>query len=229
MADQWRFKSETYDNCNCSVSCGCQFNEPTTHGHCQFAYVGTIVEGHFNGTPLAGLNWALICQFPGEIAGGKGTRLIVIDERADEAQRRALETIVSGGACKPLSNHFSVFGSMCTESFPTLFLPIRLDLDLEGRTAKVDIPGVVTSAARPILNTFTGEPFHIAIARPSGSFEFAYAEIGRGSTTVTGDLEMAFADSWAMFCIHHYNQEGMIRSRSRLAAWLGSGSRRSGG
>jgi hypothetical protein len=26
MADQWLFKSETYDNCNCAVNCGCQFN-----------------------------------------------------------------------------------------------------------------------------------------------------------------------------------------------------------
>ncbi len=61
MPDQWEFMSHTYDNCNCSVSCGCQFNEPTTHGNCQFAYTGTIVEGHFNDTPLAGLNWALFC------------------------------------------------------------------------------------------------------------------------------------------------------------------------
>ena len=106
MANQWLFKSETYDNCNCSVSCGCQFNEPTTHGNCQFAYVGTIVDGHFNETPLTGLNWALICKFPGEIAEGNGKRQIVIDERADDAQRRALETIISGKACKPLSNHF---------------------------------------------------------------------------------------------------------------------------
>ena len=56
MSKQWMFKSETYDNCNCSVSCGCQFNEPTTHGNCKFAYVGHIVEGHFDGTPIDGLN-----------------------------------------------------------------------------------------------------------------------------------------------------------------------------
>ena len=58
MADQWLFKSETYDNCNCAVNCGCQFNLPSTHGYCQSAFVGNIVEGHFNDTPLAGLNWA---------------------------------------------------------------------------------------------------------------------------------------------------------------------------
>jgi hypothetical protein len=67
-------------------------------------------------------------------------RQIVIDERADEAQRNALETIISGEACKPLSNHFSVFGSLCTESFDTLFLPIELEVDLVGRTARVEIP-----------------------------------------------------------------------------------------
>jgi len=214
MPDQWEFKSHTYDNCNCSVSCGCQFNEPSTHGSCHFAYVGTIVEGHFNDTPLAGLKWALICLFPDEIADGNGKRQIVIDERADEAQRIALETIISGESCEPLSNHFSVFGSLCTEFFETLFLPIELELNLERRTAKVDIPNLIKSTGRPIMNEFSGEPFHIAISRPEGSFEFTYGEIGKGTTEVTGDIEMAFEESWALFCVHHYNQDGLIRSGS---------------
>lgn len=216
---QWEFKSHSYDNCNCSVSCGCQFNEPTTHGNCHFAYVGTIVKGHFNDTPLTGLNWALICKFPGEIADGNGRRQIVIDERANEAQRKALETIISGNECRPLSNHFSVFGSLCTEFCETLFLPINLELDLDGRTAKVDIPGIVKSKGRPIINEFTGEQFHIALARPAGSFEFTYGEIGRGTTEVTGDLAMAHEDSWALFCIHHYNQDGLIRHKPWATRW----------
>ncbi len=106
MADQWLFKSETYDNCNCAVNCGCQFNLPSTYGYCQSAFVGNIVEGHFNDTPLAGLNWAGLYKWPGEIAEGNGQRQIVIDERADEAQRIALETIISGEVCTPLSNFF---------------------------------------------------------------------------------------------------------------------------
>ena len=211
MATQWLFKSETYDNCNCSVSCGCQFNEPTTHGDCKFAYVGQIVEGHFDGVPIDGLNWALICIFPGEIAEGNGKRQIVIDERANDAQRAALEAIVSGQECEPLSNHFAVFGSLCTEFAETLFLPINLDVDLANRKAEVDIPGVIKSVGQPIMNEFTNEPFHIAIARPSGSFEFTYGEIGKGTTSVSGDLAMELEDSWALFCVHHYNQDGLIR------------------
>ncbi len=210
MSDQWLFKSETYDNCNCAVNCGCQFNLPSTHGYCQSAFVGNIVEGHFNRTPLASLKWASLYKWPGEIADGNGQRQIVIDERADDAQRSSLETIISGEACVPLSSFFSVFGSTCSEFCQTLFRPIELEANFEERTARVDIPGVMKSRGRPIINKFDGQPFHIGLARSRGSFEFTYAEIGLGTTSVTGDMEMAFADSWAHYCVHHFNQDGLV-------------------
>jgi hypothetical protein len=220
MTTQWLFKSETYDNCNCAMNCGCQFNLPSTRGFCQSAFVGNLVEGRFNNTPLAGLNWAALYKWPGEIKDGNGRRQIVIDERADEAQRAALEAIISGEAGAPLSNLFSIFASTCSELCKTLFLRIDLEANLELRTARVEIPGVMVSRARPKINEFTGQPFHIALARPSGSFEFTYAEIGLGTTSITGDMEMAYEDTWAHFCVHHFNQDGMVRERSRLTAWL---------
>ena len=222
MPDQWEFKSETYDNCNCAINCGCQFNLPSTYGHCQSAFIGTIVEGHFNKTPISGLNWAGLYKWPGEIAEGNGKRQIVIDENANDEQRAALVTIISGEACEPLSNLFSVFASMCSEFCETLFLPIDLEADLDARTAAVEIPGILKSRGYPKINEFNGEPFHVALARPSGSFEFTYAELGLGSTTVSGEMDMAFEDTWAHFCIHHFNQGGLVNERSRLTAWLGS-------
>ncbi len=221
MRDQWLFKSETYDNCNCAVNCGCQFNLPSTHGHCQSAFIGNIEEGHFNDTPLKGLKWAAIYKWPGEIAEGNGKRQIVIDEGADKQQRAALETIISGEACEPLSNIFAVFASTCSEFCETLYLPIELEADFDSRTARAEIPGVLSSRGTPIINEFNGQPFHIALARPSGSFEFTYAEIGLGTTAVTGDIEMSYENSWAHFCVHHFNQDGMVRERSKLTAWLG--------
>jgi hypothetical protein len=221
MADQWLFKSETYDNCNCAVNCGCQFNLLSTHGYCQSAFIGNLVEGYFNDTPFAGLKWAGLYKWPGEIAEGNGKRQIVIDERADQAQRVALERIISGEACAPLSNLFAVFASTCSQTCETLFLPIELEVNFELRTARADIPGVLKSSGKPIINRFTGEPFHIALARRAGSFEFTYADIGLGTTSVTNDMEMEFGDSWAHYCVHHFNQDGMVRERSRLADWLG--------
>ena len=111
----WLFKSKTYDNCNCAINSGCQFNSPSTHGYCQSAFVGNIVADDFNNTPLASLNWAALYEWPREIAEGNGKRQIVIDERADETQRIALERIISGEAGAPLSNLFSVFASTCSE------------------------------------------------------------------------------------------------------------------
>jgi hypothetical protein len=210
MADRWLFKSETYDNCNCAVNCGCQFNLPSTYGYCQSAFVGTVVEGYFNETPLLGLNWAGLYKWPGEIKDGKGQRLIVIDERANDAQRAALETIVSGQAGAPLSNFFSVFGSMCSDFCETLYLPIALEASFEDRTATVEIPGVLRSRGRPIINEFNGDPYHIGIRRTKGSFEFSYAEVGLGTSSVTGEMEMAYEDSWAHWCVHHFNQDGLI-------------------
>ncbi len=222
MSDQWILKSEAYDNCNCAINCGCQFNLPSTLGYCQSAYVATVVEGHFNDTPLAGLNWAALYRWPGEIAEGNGRRQIIIDERADEAQRVALETIISGEACAPLSNAYAVFGSLCTEFCETLFLPIELEADFENLTATVHIPDVMKSSAKPAINEFSGEPFHIALARRKGSFEFTYAELALGTTSVTGEIEMAFEDTYAQFMVHHFNQDGLIRERSRLTAWIGA-------
>lgn len=221
MTDQWLFKSETYDNCNCAINCGCQFNLPSTYGFCQSAYIGTIIEGHFNDTPLAGLKWAALYKWPGEIAEGDGKALIVIDERADAAQRSALETILSGKACEPLSNVFTVFAATCSEFCETRFLPIELETDLEGRTARAEIPGLLKSTAAPKINEFTNEAFHIALARRSGSFEFTYAELALGTTEVTGEMEMAFDETWALFVVHHFDQDGLVRERPRLASWLG--------
>lgn len=222
MSDRWLFKSETYDNCNCAINCGCQFNLPSTHGYCQSAYTGHIVEGYFNETPLAGLKWAALYKWPGEIKDGNGKRLIVIDVRADKAQRNALETIISGEACAPLSNVFSVFASTCSDFCETLFLPIELQADMERRTARVLIPGILKGSGKPIVNEFNSEPFHIALARSNGSFEFTYAEIGLGTTSVTGDMEMKFEDTYAHYCVHHFDQDGLVRERPRHTAWLDS-------
>ncbi len=169
------------------------------------------------------MNWAALYKWPGEIAEGNGKRQIIIDERADEAQRIAIETIISGEACAPLSNVFAVYGSTCSDFCETLFLPIDLESNFNLKTARVDIPGILKGSGKPIINEFNGQPFHVALARPSGSFEFTYAEIGLGTTSVTGDMEMAFEDSWAHFCVHHFSQDGLIHERSRLTAWLDAG------
>ena len=212
MADQWTVKSNTFGSCNCDANCGCQFNLPSTYGFCQFVEGGEIVEGNFNEISLVGLKWAFLIAWPGEIAEGGGKRQIIIDERADPDQRTALEKIVCGESCAPGSNHFFVFASLCTEFVETQYLPIEYAIDIENRTATLNVPGLIQSSGEPIINAFNGEPFHIALARPSGSFEFTYAEIGAGTSKVTGEMPMDLQGTYAQYCVHHYNQDGLIQA-----------------
>ncbi len=93
-----------------------------------------------------------------------------------------------------------------------LYLPIDYAINIEERTGYVNIPGVMESTGSPIIDEFSGEPFHVAIARPTGSIEFSYGEIGLGTTTVTGGLDMAYEDSFALFCVHHFDQDGLVRA-----------------
>lgn len=212
MTDQWSFRSETFSTCNCDINCGCQFNLPSTHGSCQFVAGGKILEGHYNDVPLTGLHWGMITIWPGEIAEGNGKQLIIIDEQADAAQRAALQNILSGDAGMAGSNHFSVFGSMCSETLPTQFLPFDFDLNIPGCKAKLEVPGVIKATGDPMINEFSGEHFRIALARPAGSFEFTYAELGHGTAQTSGALEVEFDGSYAQFCEHNYNQDGLVQA-----------------
>ena len=212
MSDQWMMRATTYANCNCLINCGCQFNVPTSHGFCNFIMGGHIEEGYFNDTSLSGLNYACIFAYPGEIAEGNGRQLIIIDESADTEQRAALAKILSGEAGEPGSNHFSVFSSVCSEQLEPLYKAIEIEVDIEARSAVLRVPNLLESTGAPAINAFTGDPFHIAIARPSGSFEYTYAELGLGTSSVSGDMEMELDGSYSQFCTIHYNQEGLVRA-----------------
>ena len=96
MADQWMIRGVEYSNCNCNYGCPCQFAAPTTNGFCEAVASGHIEEGNFNDVRLDGLDWALLLQWPGEIAEGNGKQQAVIDERADSEQREALRKILHG-------------------------------------------------------------------------------------------------------------------------------------
>ena len=35
MSDRWMIRGVEYTNCNCAYGCPCQFDSPSTHGHCE--------------------------------------------------------------------------------------------------------------------------------------------------------------------------------------------------
>jgi hypothetical protein len=210
MADRWMLRGVEYANCNCAWGCPCQFGAKTTYGHCEAVVTGHIEEGSFNETRLDGLDWALLLYWPGEIAEGNGKEQVIIDERADPAQREGLRKILHGESTAPGATHFFVYNSTMSTVLDTLYAPIDLSIDVEARTARVRIGDLVESVGAPIISSFSGEPVRSRINLPDG-FEYTYAEMGNGNTTARGGIELDLKDSYGQFNVLHMNQDGVVR------------------
>ena len=210
MADQWEIHGREYGNCNCNYGCPCQFNAPSTHGKCEAVVAGKVDKGHFNDTQLDGLNFALLVQWPGEIAEGNGTEQAVIDERADPDQREALRKILHGEATAPGATHFFVYNSTMSKVLEPLYAAIDCSIDVEARKGSLKVEGVVESEGNPIVNPFSGGDARARINLPEG-FEYTVAEMGRGTSKATGDIKMEFTDSYGQFNELHMTQDGVIR------------------
>ncbi len=132
----------------------------------------------------------------------------IVDERADERQRDALLKILNGEETEPGATHWWVYRAMSSTVHEPLFKPIEFEVDIEARTARVAIPGVLDSTGRPIKSPATGDEHRVRIDIPNG-IEFALAEIGSATTRARGAIELDLDDSYGQFNILHHTATGV--------------------
>jgi hypothetical protein len=210
MADGWMIRGPEFINCNCAWGCPCQFGSKSTHGKCEAVTAGHIEEGYFNDIRLDGLNWALLLQWPGEIKEGNGAQQAIIDERASPEQREALRKILHGEATNPGATMFFVYNSTMAKVHETLYAPIELEVDVERRTASLQVESIVEASGSPIISEFTGEAVGRQIHFAQG-FEFTQAEIGTASTHARGAIELELSNTSGMFGNLHLTHLGVVR------------------
>lgn len=208
----WSIDALAFSNCNCNYNCPCQFELRPTHGDCRGFEVGRIEHGHFGDINLDGLHWGLLYAWPGAIFEGDGAMQAIVDERADENQRQALITILHGGETEEAKTHWWVFRAMSSTVHETIFKPIEFEVDMEARTARVAIPGLLESTGRPIISPATGEQHRVRIDLPAG-IEFEIAEIGSASAKASKPIELDLNDTYGQFNAIHHTGTGMARTR----------------
>ena len=207
----WRIKAREFANCNCAYGCPCQFNALPTHGTCEAAIGFQIDEGHFGDVKLDGVRAAGIYKWPGPVHEGDGEMLLIVDESASDAQRDALVRIMKGEETEPMTTMWSVYTAMTSKILEPLFLPIEFTVDVENRTARLVVPGVIDGTGEPILNPVTGNPHRARIDLPNG-FEYELAEMGSGTTTTQGAIALHFEKSYGQFANIHLNNKGVVRN-----------------
>jgi hypothetical protein len=193
----WSIEGPHFINCNCDYGCPCQFNALPKDGSCRAVIAWRIDEGRYGDVSLSGLRAATLYQWPGPIHKGGGTMQIVIDEGASEAQRKALNAVLQGEGAAPGTVMLAIYRSMCSTLLPTVFKPVSIEVDVEGRRARLSVPGIVETSVEPIKNPVTGAEHRARIDLPMGK-EFHLAEVASGTTRgKTGPIDLQFEKSHA--------------------------------
>ncbi|MFD2740543.1 DUF1326 domain-containing protein [Sulfitobacter aestuarii] len=214
----WEINGREAVNCNCNFGCPCQFGVLPSKGHCEAAVVYEIDSGHHGETRLDGLRAAAVYHWPGAIHEGNGEMQLIVDEGTSEAQRAALEAIMTGQDTEEMATMWFVYAKMCPTKHETLTAPIRVEMDIDRRVGEGSVEGIFDIALQPVPHIVTGEPHRALIKLPNG-FEFEEAEMASGRTRLRGGA-ISFDpldDSHAHFAHLHLTGQGVQRGHAGAA------------
>jgi hypothetical protein len=151
-----------------------QLRRAPARGDCEGVYVWAIREGQYGSTRLNGLHMAQIARYPGPVHEGNGTDVYVIDERADEAQRAALNTLAKGDGVGP---PFEIFAAVSGKRLDPIYASFEVKLDGIRSEAKIDGGRIYEAVITRVKNPVTGEEEELYLDKPSG-FTSLRSELG---------------------------------------------------
>ncbi|NLU66060.1 DUF1326 domain-containing protein [Streptomyces sp. HNM0574] len=191
---RWHVEGDWFDTCKCAIPCPCSFAQPPTYGDCEGVLAWHVRAGSYGDVRLDGLNVVMLGAFTGNIwAEHSDTRVAVfVDERADDAQREALQMIFGGQAG---SWPAEMVAMMNGETTGMEFAPVTIEVaeDMSGWSAVV--PGRVEARAEALTGPTTPEGARVRTVNLPGS------ETGPGQVATWGratrDHASAFGFSWS--------------------------------
>jgi hypothetical protein len=119
-------------------------------------------------------------NWPGAIHEGNGEALILVDERADEAQRNAIETLIGGDAGGPWG--------VLAWTWPTIHgpKPVPYDVHLDGVNSRVKAGDSYEVVSEAIKNPVSGAEVHPGAVLPEG-IVFKEGDFGSSTTLRVSD------------------------------------------
>lgn len=148
---RWSLEGDFLENCNCDIVCPCLVSTNAlltsrpTQGDCESLFGFHIESGDFDGTRLDGLNAAVVAHTPGPMADGNWAVAVYIDDKADPAQTKALQTIFGGAGGGPIGNLVPLISSVLgVES-----VPITWRKDGLNRSMQIGTTGAIIVKALP--------------------------------------------------------------------------------
>lgn len=181
-ATSWWLRGDYFENCSCDVVCPCLFSAGApmtaqpTQGACEVPLAFHVDEGRFGDVVLDGLNAVAVLRTPGPMADGNGSIALYLDERADDEQHEALQSIFSGAVGGPLG----LLAPLISTVLGVRSVPITYVED--GTHRSVEIPGVARIAVSGLPSIVEGETLWVSNAHPFALDRLALAVGDDGST-----------------------------------------------
>ena len=174
---RWHATGDWFDVCSCSIPCPCEFAQAPTNNQCTGALAWHIREGRYGEVELDGLNVLAVGFFEGNIwAGAKSTMGIYMDERGDERQREALQSIFGGKA----GGWPAGFATLIEVLRGLEFAPISFEVADDLAYWRAEVPGHVVASAEALTGPTTPPGARVQLLNPPGS------EVGPGQIATWG-------------------------------------------
>ena len=140
----WFARGLIFENCTCTLVCPghMHFSQNCTYERCKGYWAVRVDEGRFGDVALDGIKAVIAYDTPQRMIDGGWTQALIVDERSTDAQRQAIETILTGRAAGP----WEKLASFVATQYPTEFLPIEIaDEDTTKRVSIRDrLSGFIT-------------------------------------------------------------------------------------
>lgn len=203
----WFIEGLCLVHCSCDYGCPCEANADPTYGQCEGAFGFKIDEGYFGDVRLDGLLVVATYHFPRAIHHGDGHMQPILEERTSEEQRNALFTILSGEG-QPVGSMFQIFSVIVDHHHEPLFMPIEMEIDLEKRSGRLSVPGVVEARAKPIRNPVTDEEHRMLTVLPDAWMFYEHENVS-GDAKGIGEIKFDLASRNAVVSRFAYNNDGL--------------------
>jgi hypothetical protein len=183
----WSIEGRYVEYCSCDLGCPCEFMAPPSRGYCTGAVAFQVDEGHCEGVSLDGMKVVATFFFPRAIHHGGGHMQPVLEDTVSEEQKEAIFYIMSGED-QPIGTLFQIFSVIVEHFHDPIFSRIDFDWNIEKRTARIEVPGLLRTRAEPIRNPVTDKEHRIITVLPEG-WVFHEAEGAAGFAKSTGELK----------------------------------------
>ena len=162
MLQNWRLSGRVLVACNCDWGCPCNFNARPTAGKCEGGWTWHIDQGSADRVKLDDLNFSVYVNWPAAIHEGNGEGVILIDERADAAQRSAIEVLLGGKVGGPWG--------VLAWTWPKIHGPFASSYDLvfDGVKSRLKCGEHVVIEGTPIKNPASGAEAYPGVVLPQG-------------------------------------------------------------